>query len=185
MALTPENVRVAGAGEVYVADEGTTLPVDIETALPVDWTGLGYVTTDGVGFSFNRETNPLNAWQGDNLRVLTTAEPKSVNFALLETSADTFPVVFGGGSIDVEAGPPSYATFTPPDKGVNTVRAMVIVFTDEDITYRYCLPRVQIEGEVSFNLTREDGLSYPMTFTVLDATPPYLIITDDPALTGA
>lgn len=178
MAIDGTEVRVAGAGHVYVAPAGTTLPQDLDV-LPAAWTDLGYVTEDGVGFSFGRETSDLNAWQGSKIRVLTTAEPASVNFALMQTNKDVLPVVFGGGSISTAG---DVHTFTPPAAGVNTERACVIEFTDGDVSYRYCIPRIQLEGNVEFTLVRSGAVTYPLTFGVLDADPKYTIVSDDPAL---
>lgn len=174
-------VRVAGAGSVYVAAEGTTLPVDL-LALPVDWTEVGYINTDGVGFTHARETEDLDAWQGSKIRVLTTAEPVSLEFTVMETSSDTLPVIFGGGSIATDAGPPIIHTYTPAAEGTNTVRAMVVEFIDGALTYRYCLARVQIEGEVTYTLARDGAVEYPLNFGVLDSTPKFTIVSDDPAM---
>lgn len=174
--LDVREVRVAGAGAVYVAAEGTALPVDLAT-LPSDWVELGYVTTDGVTFTHSRETEDIDAWQGSKLRVLTTAEPVSVAFGLMQTSDVTLPVVFGGGSVTSQG---NVHTYTPPAPGVNTVRAIVVEFTDNAVTYRYCIPRVQIEGDVSYTLSREAALEYPLEFGVLDATPKFTIVTNDP-----
>ena len=173
-------VRVAGAGHVYVADAGTALPDDLE-AMPVGWTDLGYVTEDGVGFTFGRETEDINAWQGSKIRVLTTAEPVSVALALMQTNADVLKVALGGGAITVNTG---VYTYTPPAEGVNTERAMVIEFVDGDLTYRYGLHRVQLEGEVTFTLTKAGAVTYPLTFGVLDNgdAAKYLIWSDDPAM---
>lgn len=180
MAIDGTEVRVAGAGHVYVAPAGTELPDDITTALPVAWIDLGYVTEDGVGFSFGRETTDLNAWQGSKIRVLTTAEPVSTNFALMQTNGDVLTVALGGGTVAKTGTTPNEVyTFTPPAKGVNTERALVIEFTDGDITYRYCIPRAQIEGNVEFTLTATDAVTYPLTFGVLDADPKYTIISND------
>jgi hypothetical protein len=179
MPLTASEVRVAGAGEVFVADEGTALPTDISTGLPVDWTGLGYVTTDGVTFTFGRDTEDLDAWQGSKLRVLTLAEPMGVAFALMQSNYDVMLVAFGGGTLTNNAG---VNTFQPPAAGSNTVRAMCIEFQDGAIGYRYNLPRVQLQGEVSFTLTAEGALTFPLDFGVLDDTPDkYTIVTDDSA----
>jgi len=178
MAIDDTEVRVAGAGHVYVADAGTALPTTL-AAMSGSWIDLGYVTEDGVGFSFGRETTDLNAWQGTKIRVLTTGDPASVNFALMQTSADILPVVFGGGEVASDGG---VHTFTPADEGVNTERAMVIEFEDGDITYRYCLGRVQLEGAVDFTLVKSGALTYPLTFGVLDDDPKYTIVSNDPAM---
>jgi hypothetical protein len=185
MAIDATEVRVAGAGHVYAAPAGTEMPEDL-AALPAEWIDLGYCTEDGVGFAFNRETTDLNGWQGSKLRVLTTAEPASTNFALMQTNADVLPVVFGGGTV-VESGvdPDFIYTFTPPEEGTNTERALVIEFNDGDINYRYCIARAQIEGEVAFTLTRTGAVTYPLTFGVLAANPKWTLVSDDPAMAPA
>jgi hypothetical protein len=183
MAIDGTEVRVAGAGHVYMAPKGTALPTDLVTPLPAEWVDLGYVTEDGVGFSFGRETTDLNAWQGSKVRVLTTAEPASVNFALMQTNEDVLPVVFGGGAVaESGTGTDKVYTFTPPAEGVNTERSCVIEFNDGDISYRYCMSRVQLEGNVEFTLVRTGALTYPLTFGVLAADPKFTIVSDDPAL---
>jgi hypothetical protein len=179
MTLTASEVRVAGAGEVFVADEGTTLPTDTSTALPVDWTGLGYVTTDGVTFTHGRETEDLDAWQGTKLRVLTLSEPVSVSFALMQSNQDVMFVAFGGGTMTVSS---PVSIYTPPAAGANTVRAMVVEFQDGSLDYRFCFPRVQLQGEVSYTLTAEGALTFPLEFGILDASPDkFQIVTEDPA----
>lgn len=178
MAIDPTEVRVAGAGHVYAAPAGTTLSTDL-SALPAAWVDLGYVTEDGVAFSFGRETTDLNAWQGSKIRVLTTAEPVTVTFALMQTNEDVLPVVFGGGTLTTATG---IYTFTPPAEGDNAERALCIEFNDGDINYRYNIARAQIEGNVDFSLVRTDSVNYPLTFGVLAATPKWTLVSDDPAL---
>ncbi len=179
MAISADEVRVAGTGRVYTAPKGTALPTTVDSALPADWTDLGYVTTDGVSFTFSRETEDLAAWQGDKIRVLSLSEPKMVEFTLMQTDAAVLETAFGGGTIVTAAG---VTTYTPPLRGENVERSMVIEFLDDDITYRYAFGRVQQEGDVNFVLTREGAVEYPVTFGVLEATPAYTIITNDPAM---
>lgn len=179
MAISADEVRVAGTGRVYTAPKGTALPTTVDSALPADWTDLGYVTTDGVSFTFSRDTEDLAAWQGDKIRVLSLSEPKMVEFTLMQTDAAVLETAFGGGTIETDAG---VTTYTPPLRGENVERSMVIEFMDDDITYRYAFARVQQEGDVNFVLTREGAVEYPVTFGVLEATPAYTIITNDPAM---
>ena len=179
MAISADEVRVAGTGRVFTAPKGTALPTEVDTALPADWTDLGYVTTDGVSFTFSRETEDLAAWQGDKIRVLSLSEPKMVEFTLMQTDAAVLQTAFGGGTIETAAG---VTTYTPPARGENVERSMVIEFMDDTITYRYAFGRVQQEGDVNFVLTREGAVEYPVTFGVLEATPAYTIITNDPAM---
>lgn len=174
-------VRVAGAGHVYIAPEGTALPTDL-SALPADWVDVGYVTTDGVAFTFSRETEDLDAWQGDKIRVLSTREPATVAFSLMQTNADVMVLATGGGTITEPS--PGVFRFDPP-AGDNMVRAVVVEFSDEGMTYRYLIPRAQIEGDVTFTLTRAGAVTYPLTLGLLDAQPSkYAILSNDPAMGG-
>ena len=179
MAISADEVRVAGTGRVYTAPKGTALPTTVDSALPAEWTDLGYVTTDGVSFTFSRDTEDLAAWQGDKIRVLSLSEPKMVEFTLMQTDAAVLETAFGGGTVVTADG---VTTYTPPLRGENVERSMVIEFLDDDITYRYAFGRVQQEGDVNFVLTREGAVEYPVTFGVLEATPAYTIITNDPAM---
>lgn len=182
MAIDGSEVRVAGAGHVYVAPIGTALPTDLTTLDP-KFVDLGYVTEDGVSFSFGREVEDLNAWQGDKIRTLSTKEPATTSFSLMQTNATIMTVAFGGGEI-TESGtdPNKVYTFVPPKSGTNTERVLVIEFVDgASITYRYVIPRTQIEGNVDFTLNRSSALTYPLTMGILDNgdKPKFSIISND------
>lgn len=164
MALTPGAVRVAGTGEVFIAPEGTAAPTNATAALNAAFDGLGYTSPDGVQFNLSRDVNPIDAWQGSKVREVVNSEDLTLQMTLLETREDTLLAVFGGGTV-------SGGVFTPPDEGTNTIRAMVVEFTDGDKKYRWYFPRVQISGDLSFNLTRTDAVGYEITFGVLAATP--------------
>lgn len=185
MAIDGSEVRVAGAGHVYVAPSGTALPTDL-TPLSNAYIDLGYVTEDGVAFSFGREVEDLNAWQGDKIRTLSTKEPASTTFALMQTNATILTVAFGGGTVTETGTAPNVVyKFTPPSSGTNTERVLVIEFNDgAAITYRYLIPRSQIEGNVDFTLTRSGALTYPLTFGILDNgdNPKFNILSNDPKM---
>jgi hypothetical protein len=185
MAIDGSQVRVAGGGHVYVAAKGTVLPKDLADLDPTKFFDLGYVTEDGVAFSFGRESEDINAWQGDKVKVITTKEPASVKFSLMQTNADTVKVAFGGGSITSSGTAPNEVyTFTPPPTGTNTERVLVIEFADGDAKYRYLLPRTQIEGTIEYTLTRNGAVTYPLEFGILDNgdSPKFEIVSNDPAM---
>ena len=179
MSLDADQVRVAATGRVYVDDEGATAPSDSGTAPDAAYVDMGYVTEDGVTLTFDRTTEDVNAWQGTKLRVITTDEPASVAFALMETDMNTLPVVYGGGTV---GGAADDYTFTPPGKGDNAIRSMIIDWEDGDIVYRYYFPRVQIEGSVEQTFAANAPLTYPLTFGVLDNDPKWSMFTNDPAM---
>lgn len=177
MALNADAVRVAGTGEVYVGPANEAAPTSPTAAPGASYTGLGYTSTDGVAFTFSRDTSDIDAWQGSKVRVVSNAEPASVAFTLIETNLNTLPVVFGGGTVtEPSAG---VAKFTPPAEGTNTIRSMIVDFDDNGVHYRYYFPRVQIEGDVAFSLTRGQEVGYSMTFGILAASPKWILLTDD------
>lgn len=177
-------IRVAGAGNVWVADEGTVIPDESSPkSVPgAGWVDMGYVTTDGVTFTFARESEDLDSWQADKVRVLSAREPMSLNFALMQSNADVMILAMGGGTIE---SPAADVYKYVPAIGTNNVRAMIIDFQDGAINYRYVMPKTQVEGEVAYTLVRDGALTYPMAFGVLDGSPKYYILTDDPAFTSA
>ena len=185
MALDGTQVRVAGAGHVYIGELSAVAPTDTETAVGADWKDLGFVTEDGVAFTFGRETEDLNSWQQDKVRVLTLRAPKNVEFSLMQSSKDVLTTAFGGGTVTTNPSQNDGSDehkFTPPGDDVNTERSLLIEFSDGDVTYRYYFPRVQVEGEVTFTLTRSGAVTYPINFGVLANTPPYEIFSNDPAM---
>lgn len=179
MALNPDAVRVAGTGEVFVAPTDTAAPTSVsEPTSP--WVGLGLTSTDGVQFTLSRDNTDLDAWQQSKVRVLTNAEPVTVAMTLLETTADSLQVVFGGGTWEDAT---THLIFEPPAEGQNAIRSLVVRFVDGESVYLYYYPRVQIEGDVSFALTRTDAVGYDITFGVLGSTPRWQLLTDDAEIT--
>jgi hypothetical protein len=178
MALEPTHVVVAGTGAVYVAPEGTTLPIDL-APLASPWEDLGFVSEDGVTFTFSREQEEVNAWQSaEPVRVLVTNEPKTIAFDLLEFDRESILLAFRGGAFSGSTAP---FTYTPPDAGTTDVRALVIDGVDGDETFRFCFPRVSLSGDVEFQLVRTDAVTLSMEFSVLASATKWQLLAD---LTG-
>jgi len=181
VAPDPTNVVVASAGDVYVAPEGTALPTTL-AALASPWVDLGYVSDDGVTFTTSRDTEDINAWQSaEPVRRLVTAEPKTLEFELLEYGRpEAVVLAFRGGSIDVASG---VATFTPPTAGADDIRAVVIEAGDDDATFRFCFSRAELGDDVATQLVRNDAARLPISLSVESGS--WKIITDHPAWVAA
>jgi hypothetical protein len=177
MALEPTHVTVAGTGAVYVAPEGTALPSGL--AVPIaPWEDVGYVGEDGVSFTFSRDQEEINAWQSaDPVRVLITNEPKTIEYELLEFDRASLLLAFRGGAFTGVSAP---YTYTPPDAGVSDVRAMLIDGKDGAQSFRFCFPRVQLQGDLEFALLRTDAVRLSMEFGVLASATKWTIISDLP-----
>lgn len=171
------HVVVAGTGTVWVAPEGSTLPADLAPpAAP--FVDVGYIGEDGTTLTFSRDQEDVNAWQStDPVRVLVTAEPKTVAFELLEFDREAISLAFRGGTWSGTASP---YTYTPPNAGASDVRAMIIDAYDGASHFRYVFPRVQLQGDVESTLAKSDAVRLPLEFAVLASTPSWSIIGDLP-----
>jgi hypothetical protein len=176
--LQAQNVVVAGTGAVYVAPEGTAMPVDL--ADPVaPFVNMGYCSEDGVTFTISREQEDIPAWQSlEPVRVLVTSEPKVIAFELLEFDTESLLLALRGGTV---AGT-TVKTYTPPDPGAQDVRAMVIDGIDGDYSFRFCFPRVALQGDVEWSLVRSDAIRLPLEFQALASATKWTILSDHPGL---
>ena len=179
MPQDEQNVIVAGTGAVSAAAEGTALPADLVTPLPAAWIDVGYISEDGVQFTFDRTQEEINAWQVSTpVRVLTTAEPISIAFELEQFDREAVLLAFRGGTF---AGSTAPFTYTPPDAGASDVRALVIDGIDGDYSFRFTFPRVSLSESVALALVRSDAIRLPLTFSVLAASVKWAIVSDHPA----
>lgn len=95
MALDSANVRVAVTGEISVGATSAAAPTTTSSAL-TGFSGLGYVSEDGVTESRERSTNDIKAWQNaDTVRTVVTEANLSYTFRLIETNADTLELFYG------------------------------------------------------------------------------------------
>jgi hypothetical protein len=173
-----QDVVVAGTGAVYVAPDGTALPTDLVTPLPAAWEDVGYVSEDGVTFTFSREQEEVNAWQVSTpVRVLVTNEPISIAFELIQFDQTTVMLAFRGGAV---AGTVAPFTYTPPDAGATDVRALTIDAVDGNYHFRFSFPRAQVAEDVEMALVRSDAARLPLTFAVLAAPVKWQIVSDHP-----
>lgn len=181
-------VVVGADGRVLVAPAGgaTTYPETL-AALAPEWVEVGYITEDGVNFVNGQDVEGVPAWQSFyDLRKLVTGKNTSVEFGMRQWNPVTIKLAFGGGTVS-EAG--NVATYIPPEPGTIDYRAMVIEWEDGGYTFRLVIPRGQVTGEVSSQITRTAASDLPISF---EATPegspdadvesnPWYFLTDHPA----
>lgn len=93
------------AGAVFTAPLGTTLPTDATTALGSGFTGLGYVSEDGLTNSYSRDIEDVKAWGGDTVLTLETDMTDEWSFSLLESlNSDVLEVFYGEDNVTVSNG---------------------------------------------------------------------------------
>lgn len=95
MALTSSNVRVGVSGEVSVGPTATTAPTSAAATL-TGFTGLGYVSEDGVTETVDRSIDDIKAWQNAaTVRSTITDASVTYQFTLIETTVDTVEAALG------------------------------------------------------------------------------------------
>lgn len=95
MALDSSKVRVGISGEVSVGPTTAAAPATTAAAL-TGFSGLGYVSEDGVTESPSRSVTSLKAWQNaDTVRTVVTDAELKFTFLLMETSKATLELFYG------------------------------------------------------------------------------------------
>ena len=180
MALTASEVRAFNSGRVWAAPEGTAFPTAFDGTPGIGWVDLGYTDEDGPQLEFGREVTEVMAWQSyDPVRLINTRIPKTVRVGLLQTNDDVLELAMGGGTLST---PVALDTdnfkFELPDEEDVDVRALIVDGYDGTIIHRWCFPRMQNQGGVSFAYKRTDATKYTLEFKALAGTRPYLLHND-------
>ncbi len=172
---------------VYIAPTGTVAPADATVALATAWVNVGHTTPDSLSFSTEPEFEEVPSAQSDfPVRRFQTSEGATVSVDLLEWSRANFLSAYGGGTftqISVDPAPRQYK-FVPPALGARTEKSCILEVIDGTKVYRYIFPRViQVEG-VENSLNKGASSTLPLRLAVLgaDATDPWYVLSNDPAL---
>lgn len=178
-----DELVVAGNGQVYVAEIGSTIPSSISAALdPDDYRELGYVTEDGAKFTDEKSIKEHRAWQSF-YPVRRSVETRNafVGLALEQWNEWNVALAFGGGSV-VETSPGEYE-YVPPDPEEIDERVLVLEWQDGDKNYRIIVPKGMVTNNVETTFMRSSLAVLPIVFSVTPAAgdDPWKLQTDDPA----
>lgn len=95
MPLDSSKVRVAVAGEVQVGLTTASAPSGTAGTL-TGFSGLGYVSEDGVTETRERSSDTIKAWQNAaTVRTIITDATLTFSFTLIETSKATVELYYG------------------------------------------------------------------------------------------
>ena len=176
MSNDASNVIVAGTGDVYVAAAETALTGIAVGARPTSgWDQLGYISEDGASFNMDRSTEEIKSWQSmDPIRIVTTEEPKTISFELMQFDPVSFDLAMQGGTLTA-------GVWEPPVPGTQDYKAMVIYGLDGDYDFRFYFPKVQVTGAVEFNMNKADAIRLPLEFKVLASDDAWFFESNHPA----
>jgi hypothetical protein len=95
MPLDSTKARIAITGELSVGALAAAAPTGTASAL-TGFTGLGYVSEDGVTETRDRSTETIKAWQnGNSVRTVVTEGTLSYQLTLIETTKATVELFYG------------------------------------------------------------------------------------------
>ncbi|CAM5728568.1 hypothetical protein SFUMM280S_06370 [Streptomyces fumanus] len=119
-------IRIAGAGRLFIAAPGTAIPetfTDADTAgdWGTDWKDLGYTSGDGVTFSKKDKLEPVDVWQVVSpVHFVYSDRDLTLKFSLLQFNEETLPFFMGGGSIAGAGGATSSGVYKSTSRTVRT-----------------------------------------------------------------
>jgi hypothetical protein len=95
VATNSSKIRVAVSGEVLLGATSAAAPTGTGSAT-TGFTGLGYVSEDGVTETRDRTSDPIKAWQnGATVRTVVTDSGLTYTFTLLETKKEIVELFYG------------------------------------------------------------------------------------------
>ena|SRR5690349_10235031 len=163
-----DDLVVAGAGQVYVAASGTSLPADVTAAGSLSsstWTGLGYHTEDGVTFSSTPDIAEFRAWQARQaIRRERQGQDLQLTFSLMQWNEKTVEVAFGATVSSVTGG---YKLDFPDSTAALTEYAVVVECIDGSEKHYFAFSRVNVTDTVEAQFTSNNPAVLPITFKVL------------------
>ena len=120
---TKTNVSVGKpllAGSVYRAPVGTALPTTADGNLNGAFASVGYISEDGVTWSYSAETEQYKAWGGDIVLEEATEVTDTAQFTMIESmnaeAAKAYwgnsAVVTGTGTITINVGEPDTTAYS-------------------------------------------------------------------------
>jgi hypothetical protein len=175
-----ETVLAAGGLVAYAVAE-TAAPVNPTIAPAAAYNDLGYISEDGLTFSFGDEQEEIGAWQAlVAIRRARTGQTFEANFNLRQWNELTLPVAFGGGAVDVpSAGIYRYRFPDPGDAIVE--RAFLVRWKDGARNFQLWVPRMVVSEPTETTLARASAADLPLQLAALQPSTGRVaeILTDD------
>lgn len=89
----------ADGAAVFAAPLGTPLPTSATASLNAAFVDLGWVSEDGVTNTITRDVTRHKSWGGETVKTTQDNYTETLRFALLESSANVFDVVYGSDNV--------------------------------------------------------------------------------------
>ena len=152
-------------GAAFVAPLGTTLPTNPYIALDAAFSGLGYISEEGLTNAEERESEDIKAWGGDVVLSPQTGKSDTFTGTFLETmNTDVQKLVHGDDNVD--SGTADSKTYTIIKANAEELEEKSFVFDmilKGGIPKRIVIPRGKVTevGEVTY--VDNEPIGYPAT----------------------
>lgn len=154
-ANTAANVLVGATGHVYTAPVGTALPTTELAALNAAFVNVGYISEDGVVQSVGRDTSPVKAWGGDEVRRVRTSHALSYALTMLETNAQSLELYYGDQTTPATA---------VEIKASDLLRQVFVIdVVDGTNLVRIVIPDGEVVETGDVTYATEEAIQYPIT----------------------
>lgn len=182
MAQDTAQIRIAPAGDIYVAPVGTTAPADEVAAWPAGWVNLGLATEDGVTLTDSKTMTEIRSWQQFYVsRRTVNARDFALRFVLQQWNKANVSLAFGGTTTTTPSA--GHNKVVPPSPSFIDYRAVGIEWTDGSLHYRLIMPKALNSDNVESMLRRSEESRLPITMGLVGVAgqDPWFMLTDDPA----
>lgn len=91
-------------GYAYSAPLTATIPTDYKTPLGEEFVNMGFITEDGIEFSYDADSEDFHDLNGDIYESTAGAQTEEVIFTLAETKHDSLAEAYGQANVTDDAG---------------------------------------------------------------------------------
>lgn len=163
MALDATQVRVGITGQLYKAPLGTALPSSPTQQLSQAFTGLGYVSEEGVVENWDDSVDNIIAWQNaTTVRSSTTESTGTLALTLIQTRGSVLEA-FHRGSHIVEPDLNQFRMDVKPIVADPSVWVLDVIDGDKHIRIVLGNAEITERGEITY--ANGDPIGYPITIT--------------------
>jgi hypothetical protein len=163
MSLNAAAVRIGITGELYAAAVGTAAPTSSTSPLNAGFTGMGYVSEDGVTETYDDTVEDIVAWQNATVvRSVTTESKATLQLTLIETKGKVLELYHKGSTVEaVGAGEWKIDVKAP---GADE-RAFVLDVIDGSKHIRFYVPRGEVSERGEITYANGEPIGYQITIT--------------------
>lgn len=164
---TVSNVTAAKpvvAGAVSVAATTATLPTSTGATLGTGWTGLGYISEDGLTNENSPESEIIKAWGGDIVLTPVTGKADTFSFTLIEAiNLDVLKVIYGSSNVTGTLG--SGVTVNAKTEDMEAHAWVADMVLRNNVAKRIVIPNGTISevGEITY--ADNEAVGYEITIT--------------------